>query len=165
MEVVIRSKSVDLKHKFVLVPLAYNKDTCHRDQTEMNVERGMDQQPIVGQSFSKFMEYNNLVNDDVKEFYPLSYKQLADPNALLAIKTVESKTNIYGKDYNTVRYMMRKGNHPRDPSRMHDSIRQDYFVSLVKWVKDNYERDTLQQMATLKIQSKKAISRGIPYYI
>ena len=38
MGVQIRNKSVDLKHKFVLVPLVYNKDTCDLDFIEMEME-------------------------------------------------------------------------------------------------------------------------------
>ena len=35
----IRSTSVDLRHKFVLVPLVYNKDTCDRDFIELEMDR------------------------------------------------------------------------------------------------------------------------------
>ena len=35
----IRSTSVDLKHKFVLVPLVYKKVTCERDFMEMEMAR------------------------------------------------------------------------------------------------------------------------------
>ena len=52
----IRSTSVDLKHKFVLVPLVYNKDTCDRDFIEMEMDRAEGKTPVVGQSFSKFID-------------------------------------------------------------------------------------------------------------
>ena len=34
----------------------------------------------------------------------------------------------------------------------------------VKWVKDNYERDTQQHMVAMKIQGKKTTGWIVPYY-
>ena len=59
MGVQIRSKSVNLKHKFVLVPLVYNKATCDLVEIEMARANGIN--PVLGQSFFKFIDYNNLV--------------------------------------------------------------------------------------------------------
>ena len=39
MGVQIRSRPVDLKHKFVLVPLVYNKATCDRDFRDIKMAR------------------------------------------------------------------------------------------------------------------------------
>ena len=128
----IRSTSVDLNHKFVLVPLVYNRDTCDRDFIELEADRAEGNPPVVGQSFSKFMDYNSNVLADVKKSYPSSYKLLGDPNELLAVKTLKSTCTAFGKEYNTVKYQFRDGNHPKDDKLMNDRDRQDYFVSLVK---------------------------------
>ena len=81
---------MDLKHKFVLVPLVYNKDTCDPDFIELEMDRAEGNTPVVGQSFSEFMDYNDTVLTDVKKPYPSSYKQLSDPNELLAVQTLKS---------------------------------------------------------------------------
>jgi hypothetical protein len=52
----IRSTSVHLKHKFVFAPLVYNKDAFDRDFIEMEMDRAEGNNPVVGQSFSKFMD-------------------------------------------------------------------------------------------------------------
>ena len=59
MGVQIRSTPVNLKHKFVLVPLVYNKVTRDRDFLEMDLLRANGTNPVIGQSFSKFIDYNN----------------------------------------------------------------------------------------------------------
>ena len=41
----IRNTSVDLSHKFILVPLVYNRDTCDRDFIELEVDRAEGQNP------------------------------------------------------------------------------------------------------------------------
>ena len=46
--------------------------------------------PVIGQSFSKFMDYNVLVDKDVNKSYPKSCDYLLDPNSLLAVKTLKS---------------------------------------------------------------------------
>ena len=93
----IRSTSVDLSHKFVLVPLVYNRDTCDRDFIELEADRAEGNTPVVGQSFSKFMDYNSNVLADVKKSYPSSYKQLGDPNEMLAVKTLKSTCIAFWK--------------------------------------------------------------------
>ena len=128
----IRSTSVDLRHKFVLVPLVYNKATCDRDFMEMEMDRAAGNTPVVGQSFSKFIDYNNIVISDVKKSYPSSYKQLGDPNKLLAMKTLKSTCTAFGKEYSTVRYSLRDGNNKKDSKMMNNKDRQNYFVSLKK---------------------------------
>ena len=155
---------MDLSHKFVLVPLVYNKDTCDRDFIELEMDRAEGNTPVVGQSFSKFMDYNNKVLADVKKSYPSSYKQLGDPNELLAVKTLKSTCTAFGKEYSTVKYQLRDGNNTKDPKMMNDKDRQDYFVSLVKWVKINYEEETRQQMIIKGVPAKKISSRVVPRY-
>ena len=90
MAVQIRNTPVDLKHKFVLVPLAYNKETCDRDQIEMDVSRKAGNTPCVGQSLHKFINYNNLVNIEMSLAYPTSHEQLLDLNTELAMKILKS---------------------------------------------------------------------------
>jgi hypothetical protein len=34
------------------------------------------------------------------------------------------------------------GNHPRNDKLMNDSARQNYFVWLIRWVKDTFEKET-----------------------
>ena len=164
MGVQIRSTSVDLSHKFVLVPLVYNKDTCDRDFIELEMDRAEGNTPVVGQSFSKFMDYNDKFLTDVKKSYPSSYKQLSDPNKLLAVKTLKSTCTAFGKEYSTVKYRLRDGNSTKDRKIMNDKDRQDYFVSLVKWVKINYEEETRQQMIIKGVPAKKIIGRVVPRY-
>ena len=59
MGVQIRSTPVNLKHKFVLVPLVYNKVTRDSDFLEMDLLRASGTNLVIGQSFSKFIDYNN----------------------------------------------------------------------------------------------------------
>ena len=132
MGVQIRSKPVNLKHKFILVPLVYNKATCDRDFLETDMARANGINPVVGQSFPKFIDYNNLVLSDVKKTYPTSYKELGDPNELLAVKTCTSTCTVYGKEHSTVMYLLREGNNPNDTRMMNDKDRQTYMVTLVK---------------------------------
>ena len=106
----IRSTSMDLSHKFVLMPLVYNRDNCDRDFIELEADRVEGKTPVVGQSSSKFMDYNDTVLTDMKKSYPSSYKQLSDPNELLAVKTLKSTRTAFGKEYSTVRYSLRDGN-------------------------------------------------------
>ena len=164
MGVQIRSTSIDLKHKFVLVPLVYNKDTCDWDFIEMEMDRVEGNTLVVGQSFSNFIDYNNIVMTDVKKSYPSSYKELSDPNELLAVKTLKSTCTDLGKEYSTVKYQLRDGNNTKDPKMMNDKDRQDYFMSLVKWVKINYEEETRQQMIINGVPTKKISNRVVPRY-
>ena len=43
------------------------------DFLELEKDRAIGNTPVVGQSFSKFMEYNDLVAKDVKKSYPESW--------------------------------------------------------------------------------------------
>ena len=49
LPVQIRSTPVDLKHKFVFVPLLYNKEACDKDKANMDVSRKAGKTPCVGQ--------------------------------------------------------------------------------------------------------------------
>ena len=69
---------------------------------------------MVGQSFPKFMDYNDRVTSDVKKSYPESNKQLLDLNKLLAVKTLRFVCTAYRKEYDTVKYSLRDGNNPQD---------------------------------------------------
>ena len=142
MPVKIRSKPVNLKHKFVLVPLIYNKVTRDRDFKETELIRAKGFNPILGQSFSQFIDYNNLVLADVKKSYPNSYVELGDPNMLLAVETCTSITMVYEQEHTTTRYVLRDGNNPRDRLMMNDADTQTYLINLIKWVKKNYEEET-----------------------
>ena len=52
----IRSRPVDLRHKFVPVPLVYNKSTCDMDIRDQEMASENKFNPVLCQSFSKFME-------------------------------------------------------------------------------------------------------------
>ena len=101
---------------------------------------------VHGQSFTKFIDYNKLSLDDIKTTYPDTYTELSDPNELLAMKTCKNTVMMYGKVHNAVRYSLRDGNNRHDSTNMNDLDRQKYMVSLVKWVKKNYEAKTLSEM-------------------
>jgi hypothetical protein len=47
---------------------------------------------------------------------------------------------------------------------MNNSVGQNYFVSLVKWVKTNYEAETQQQMIIKGVPAKKISSRVVHRY-
>ena len=130
----------------------------------MEMDRAKGNTLVVGQSFSKFIDYNNIVMTDVKKSYPSSYKELSDPNELLAVKTLKSTCTAFGKEYSTVRYSLRDGNNPKDSRMMNDKDRQNYMVSLVKWVKNNYETETLQEITTKCVPGKKISSQGPSCY-
>ena len=56
LDVKIRSTDVDLRHKFVHVPLIYNRETMDRDFQEMERERQVrGNLPVASQSFNSFM--------------------------------------------------------------------------------------------------------------
>ena len=142
LKVKIRNTKVDLRHKFVLVPLVYNKETCSHDFQEMERDREVGNYPMAGQSFPNFLAYNALVNKNVKKSYPQSCDYLVDPNSLMAMATLKSVKSVYGRSYNMVKYKFIDGNHPRNNILMDDRTRQDYFVWLIRWVKDNIEEET-----------------------
>ena len=146
------------------MPLPYNKETCDWDYLELQTDRKAGNIPVVGQSFSKFMDYNNMVMTEVKKSYPKSHEQLMDLNKLLAVKTLRSVCTAYGKEYDTVKYRLRDGNNPHDQTMMNDKERQDYFMSLINWVKLNYEDETRKEMILKGVPAKKISLRLTPYY-
>ena len=164
LKVKIRNTEVDLGHKFILVPLVYNKEICSRDFHEMEKDREIGNTPVVGQSFSKFMACNVLVDKYVKKSYPKSCDYLLDANSLLAMKTVKSVKTVYGREYNTIKYQFLDSNHHRNDKLMNDRTRQDYFVWLIKWVKDNFEKETRQEMTLRRVPGKQISLRLTQYY-
>ena len=143
MEVKISHTRVDLKHKFMYVPLVYTRDTLDLDFQEMNgEERDTGNLPVAGQSFS-----NSRVTDLVRDAFPNSGAYLDDPNLLLAMELVKTSTQVFGETHDTARYQFRKGNHPGNTRLMTDSTRQGYFVNLIRWIKDTYEQETKDEMA------------------
>ena len=82
------------------------------------------------------------MNDLVKQTFANSEGFLADPNVLLAVELVKTSTHVFGKTYDLVRYQFRKGNHSRNDKLMNDSAGQEYFVYLIRWVKETFEKDT-----------------------
>ena len=119
---------------------------------------------MVGQSFPKFMEYNDKVSRDVRKSYPESYKQILDLNKLLAVKTLKSVCKVYGEEYITVKSSFRDGNNPKNDKMMNDKDRQDYSVLLIKWVKYNYEEETRKDTILKHVPAKKIARRLTPYY-
>ena len=47
---------------------------------------------------------------------------------------------------------------------MHDRNRQDYFVWLIKWVKENFEKETRQEMTVRQVPGKHISLRLTQYY-
>ena len=80
------------------------------------------------------------------------------------MKTCTSTCKGFGQEYTTVRYSLRDGNNPKDSRMMNDRDRQNYMVSLVKWVKNNYEAETLQEMIAKGVPGKKICSRAPSCY-
>ena len=159
MPVKIRGKPVNLGHKFILVPLIYNKVTRDRDlkATELSGNAGINLVP--GQSFFQFLDYNNLVRLDLEKSYPASHSELHDPNMLLAVKICTYTSKVYERNYNTTRHVMRDGNNPNDNLMMNDGDTMTYLVNLIKWVKKNYEGETLAEMLKAKVPKKKSSLR------
>ena len=164
MSVQIRNTQVSLKHKFVLVPLAYNRETCDRDYIKLQADRKAGNTLCVGQSMHKFINYNDLVRFEFSKAFPTSHEQLLDLNTKLAMKILKSTSIVYGKEYNTVKYEFRDGKNPKDKTMMNDRERLDYFVSIVKWVKRNYETETRKEMARKGVPAKKISLKLTPYY-
>ena len=160
----IRSTQVDLRHKFVFVPLLYNKEACDRDKADMDVSRKAGKTPCVGQSLPKFLEYNNSVNLSVSKSYPLSFEQLLDPNMELAMKVQKSTSSIFGKPHVTVKYNFRDGNYLKDKTLMNDKLRLDYFVTLILWVKKNYASETHREMVRKRVPAKKISHMLVPHW-
>ena len=95
---------------------------------------------------------------------PKSCDYLLDPNSLLAVKTLKSVKSVYRREYNTVKHQFLDGNHPMNTKLMNDRARQDYFVWLIKWVKDNFEKETRQEMALRRVPAKQISLRLTQYY-
>ena len=128
MEVKIRHTKVDLRHKFVYMPLVFTRDTLDLDFQEMNrEEQDTGNLPVAGHSFGDFLDYNSRVSDLVRDAFPNSGPYLDDPNLLLAVELVKTSTQVFGETHDTVRYQFRKGNHPGNTRLMTDNIRQGYF--------------------------------------
>ena len=70
------------------------------------------------------------------------------------MKTLKSVKSVYRREYNTVKHQFLDGNHPRNDRLMNDRARQDYFVKLIRWVKDNYEKETRQEMVLRRVPAK-----------
>ena len=101
---------------------------------------------------------------DVKNTCPSSYKELGDPNEMLAVKTYKSTCRAFGQEYTTVRYSLRNGNNHKDSRMMNDRDRQTYMVSLVKWVKKHDEGETLQEKIAKGVPGKKSCSSAPSRY-
>ena len=130
----------------------------------MEKERLVGNSPVAGQSFNNFLAYNALVNKHVKKSYPQSQDYLVDPNILMAVATLKSVKSVYRRSYNTVKYEFIKGNHPRNDRLMDVRTRQDYFVWLIRWVKDNFEKETRQEMALRRVPAKGISLMVTQYY-
>ena len=104
------------------------------------------------------------VNNLVKKSYPNSQDYLVDPNELLAVETLKTVNYVYGRNYNSVRYQFKKGNHPRNDRLMNDKTQQDYFVWLIRWVKDTFEKETRREMARKRVPAKGVNLRVAQYY-
>ena len=102
MEVHIRSTPVNLKHRFIPVQLVYNKMTLKRKLMGSNTHKEGGNTPVIGQSFTKFLDCNSLVLDDVKNSYPDTHAELGNPNELLAVKTCTDTETVFGQVHETV---------------------------------------------------------------
>ena len=152
MECKIRHTVVDVGHKFIYVPLVYTRETSDLEFHGLErEEQDTGNLPVFGTSFNNLMVYNSRVRDLVKQNYPTSEGRLGDPNVLLAVEYLPSSTKVYGVTYNTSRYTFRNGNHPHNHKLMHDGARQEYLVSLIRWVKDTFEQETKDEMALKKV--------------
>ena len=160
MEVKIRHVSVELKHQYIPVPLAYTRDTCDLDLQDMNkVKKDTGSHPVAGQSFTKFLDYNSRVMNLVKDNFPTSETYLEDPNLLLAVKLVKTNTLVYGEPHKTAKYQFRTGDDPSDSRLMTEHIRQGYFVNLCKWVTETFEKETKDEMTRKGVPQ---VSVGLP---
>ena len=58
---------------------------------------------------------------------------------------------MFGKSYDSFRYQFRLGNHSRDDKLMNDRARQNYFVNLIRRVKDTFETETREEMTRKRV--------------
>ena len=75
------------------------------------------------------------------------------------MKICKSTCKGFEQVYSAVRYSLHVGNNPKDSRMMNNRDIQNYFVSLVKWVKNNYEAETLQEMIVKGVPDKKIRSK------
>ena len=54
---------------FIPVQLVYNKITCKKELMGSNTRKEGENTPVLGQSFTKFLDYFSLILDDVRESY------------------------------------------------------------------------------------------------
>ena len=160
----IMSTPVGLRHKFVFVPLLYNKEACDRDWAEMDVIREAGKTPCVGQPLTKFLHYNDSIKVLNSKTYPKTFNQLLDPNLELPLKIHTSTSIIYGKTILTVKYNFRDGNNPKGKTMMNDKNRMDNLVSLILWVKNNHAAKTYREMARKKVPAKKISVKLVPHW-
>ena len=99
----IRRTTVDLKHRVIPVQLVYNKMTLKKELMGSNTHKEGGNTPVLGQSFTKFQNYNSLVLNDVKRSYPDTHAELGDPNKLLVVKTCTDTETVFGQVHNTIR--------------------------------------------------------------
>jgi len=165
MECKIRGTVVDLRHKFIFVPLVYTRETSDLEFYGLErEERDTGNLPVFGSSFTNLMAYNSRVRDLVKQNFPTSEGRLGDPNVLLAVEYIPTSTKVYGETYNMSRYTFRNGNNPHNHRLMHDGARQEYLVSLIRWVKDSFEQETKDEMALKKVPQLSANLKLVKRY-
>jgi len=165
LECKIRHTAVDVGHKFIYVPLVYTRETM---DLEFHVlereERSTEILPVFGHSFNNIMAYNSRVRSLVNQSFPTSEGSLGDPNLLLAVKCVPSSTKVFGVTYNTSRYSFRNGNNKQNHKLMNDGDKQEYFVNLIRWVKDTYEQETREEMTRKRVPQLSVNLRMIKRY-
>jgi len=165
MECKIRHTVVDVGHKFIYVPLVYTRDTMDLEFHVMEKEeQDTGNLPVFGHSFNNIMAYNSRVRNLTKQSYPTSEGSLGDPNTLLAVEYLPSSTKVYGVTYNTSRYTFRNGNHLHNHKLMNDGAKKEYFVNLVRWVKDTYEQETKDEMILKKVPQLSVNLKLIKHY-
>ena len=102
--------------------------------------------------------------DLVKETISNSEGYLGDPNLQLAVEYVHSSTQVFGVTYDTARYRFRNGNHPTNHRLMNDGAKQGYFVNLVRWVKDTFEKETKEEMTRKRVPQISASLKLVKRY-
>ena len=110
------------------------------------------------------MAYNSHVSNLVKETFSNSEGYLGDPNLQLAVEYVHSSTQVFGVSYDTARYRFRNGNHPTNHRLMNDGAKQGYFVNLVRWVKDTFEKETKDEMTRKRVPQISASLKLVKRY-
>ena len=132
------------------MPLVYTRDTMDLEfQVMGREERDTGNLPVFGHSFNNIMAYNSRV---------------CDPNQQLAVEYVHSSTQVFGVTYDTARYQFRNGNHPTNHRLMNDGAKQGYFVNLVRWVKDTFEKETKEEMTRKRVPQISASLKLVKRY-